>query len=97
MTAEVELLRGARKVYSSLRWKSRSWTRRRPGVARFMFQIPLAKIPAGQYTAQVNVIDDDRQEVRFPAQRDLRVAGADGSRGAGSGGSGQAPPAQPNQ
>ena len=31
-----------------------------------MFQIPLAKIPAGQYTAQVNVIDETGKKFAFP-------------------------------
>jgi len=38
----------------------------RPGVAPFSFQIPLAKIPAGQYVSQVNVIDETGRKFAFP-------------------------------
>ena len=38
----------------------------RPGMAPFNFQIPLAKIPTGQYTAQVSVIDETGKKFAFP-------------------------------
>src|SRR5579862_487141 len=57
LTAQVELLQGARKVFSSMPESQTKLTPNRPGVASFSFQVPLAKINAGQYTAQINVID----------------------------------------
>jgi hypothetical protein len=41
-------------------------TPNRPGVASFNFQIPLAKMAAGQYTAQINVIDEAGKRFAFP-------------------------------
>jgi hypothetical protein len=41
-------------------------TPNRPGVASFSFQVPLAKMTAGQYTAQINVIDEAGKRFAFP-------------------------------
>ena len=60
------MYRGARKVYTSAPMEVKKLTRRRPGMAPFNFQIPLAKIPTGQYTAQVNVIDETGKKFAFP-------------------------------
>ena len=38
----------------------------RPGVVPMHFQIPLAKLNAGSYTAQVNVVDDLGGKFAFP-------------------------------
>jgi hypothetical protein len=38
----------------------------RPGVTSFNFQIPLAAMASGQYTAQVNVIDEAGKRFAFP-------------------------------
>jgi hypothetical protein len=35
-------------------------------VSSFSFQVPLAKMAAGQYTAQVNVIDEAGKRFAFP-------------------------------
>ncbi len=66
LTAQVELLQGARKVFSSMPESQNKLTPNRPGVASFSFQVPLAKMNAGQYTAQINVIDEAGKRFAFP-------------------------------
>lgn len=66
LTAQVELLQGARKAFSSMPANQTKMTPNRPGVASFNFQVPLAKINAGQYTAQINVIDEAGKRFAFP-------------------------------
>jgi hypothetical protein len=41
-------------------------TPNRPGVTSFSFQMPLARLAAGQYTAQINVIDEAGKRFAFP-------------------------------
>lgn len=64
--ADVELMRGARKVFASQPIEVKKLDAARPGVARFTFQIPLAKIPAGQYTTQVNIFDTTGKKFATP-------------------------------
>jgi hypothetical protein len=64
--AEVDLYRGARKVYTSAPLDVKKLSAARPGMAPFNFQIPLAKIPTGQYTAQISVIDETGKKFAFP-------------------------------
>ena len=66
LTAQVELLQGARKAFSSMPAQQTKLTPNRPGVASFSFQVPLAKMNAGQYTAQINVIDEAGKRFAFP-------------------------------
>jgi len=66
LTAQVELLQGARKAFSSMPETQTKMTPNRPGVASFSFQVPLAKMAAGQYTAQINVIDEAGKRFAFP-------------------------------
>ena len=66
LTAQVELLQGARKAFSSMPESQTKMTPNRPGVASFSFQVPLAKMNAGQYTAQINVIDEAGKRFAFP-------------------------------
>ncbi len=66
LTAQVELLQGARKAFSSMPESQKKLTPNRPGVTSFSFQIPLAKMNAGQYTAQINVIDEVGKRFAFP-------------------------------
>ena len=66
LTAQVELLQGARKAFSSMPAQQTKLTPNRPGVASFSFQLPLAKMAAGQYTAQINVIDEAGKRFAFP-------------------------------
>ncbi|MCU1339520.1 MAG: hypothetical protein JWO19_5101 [Bryobacterales bacterium] len=66
LSAQVDLLQGARKAFSSMPARQEKLTPNRPGVTAFSFQVPLAKIAAGQYTAQVNVIDEAGKRFAFP-------------------------------
>ena len=74
VTAEVDLLSGSRKVYSSAAVRLNKLATTRPGVAPFAFQIPLAKLPAGQYVAQVNVIDETGRKFAFPRNEIVLLA-----------------------
>jgi hypothetical protein len=85
-------MRGARKVYTSAPTEVKKLDTGRPGVARFLFQIPLAKIPAGQYTTQVNIFDTTGKKFATPRNAiyvlpDEAAAAAPAA----------APPAAPNQ
>ena len=66
LSAQVELLQGARKAFSSMPARQDKLMPNRPGVSSFNFQIPLAKMAAGQYTAQINVIDEAGKRFAFP-------------------------------
>jgi len=66
LSAQVELLQGARKAFSSTPARQDKLTPNRPGVTSFSFQVPLARMAAGQYTAQVNVIDEAGKRFAFP-------------------------------
>jgi hypothetical protein len=66
LSAQVELLQGARRALSSMPARQDKLTPNRPGVTSFSFQMPLAKLAAGQYTAQINVIDEAGKRFAFP-------------------------------
>ena len=66
VSAQLELLQGARKAFSSMPARQEKLTPNRPGVTSFSFQVPLAKMAAGQYTTQVNVIDEAGKRFAFP-------------------------------
>jgi VWFA-related protein len=66
VAAEVDLYRGARKVFTSEPLEIKKLSTGRPGMVPFTFQIPLAKIPTGQYTSQVTVIDETGKKFAFP-------------------------------
>ncbi len=66
LTAQVELLQGPRRAFSSMPEQQVKLVPNRPGVSSFNFQIPLAKMNAGQYTAQINVIDEVGKRFAFP-------------------------------
>jgi hypothetical protein len=74
LTAEVDLLLGARKVYSSPPLRVVKLATSRPGVAPFAFQIPLAKLPSGQYISQVSVIDENGRKFAFPRNEVVLLA-----------------------
>jgi hypothetical protein len=58
LAAQVDIFRGARKVYTSPATQVSKMGANRQSFAAFDFTIPLANLPAGRYTAQVNVIDE---------------------------------------
>jgi VWFA-related protein len=66
LTAEIELISGGRRVFTSAPVRQSKLADKRPGVAQFSFQIPLAKIAPGQYISQVNVIDETGHKFAFP-------------------------------
>jgi VWFA-related protein len=64
--AAIELLQGARKVYTSRPVRVDKLATSRPGVAPFSFQIPLNRLQPGEYVSQVDVIDELGQKFAFP-------------------------------
>ena len=74
LSAEVDLFLGAREVYSSPPARLTKLGTSRPGVAPFAFQIPLAKLPPGQYISQVNVIDENGRKFAFPRNEIVLLA-----------------------
>jgi len=66
LSAEVQLLQGARTALTSMPARQEKLMANRPGVASFSFQMPLAALAAGQYTAQINVIDEAGKRFAFP-------------------------------
>lgn len=74
LTAEVELLSGGRRVFTSAPVRQNKLAEKRPGVAQFSFQIPLAKLAAGQYISQVTVIDETGRKFAFPRNQIVLLA-----------------------
>lgn len=74
LTAEVELLSGGRRVFTSAPVRQNKLADKRPGVAQFSFQIPLAKLAAGQYISQVTVIDETGRKFAFPRNQIVLLA-----------------------
>ncbi len=74
LRAEVELISGGRRVFTSAPVVQNKLVDKRPGVAQFIFQIPLAKIAAGQYISQVNVIDETGRKFAFPRDQIVLLA-----------------------
>jgi hypothetical protein len=66
LSAEFDLLAGAKKIYNSAPLRVTKLGTTRPVVAQFTFQVPLAKVPAGQYMSQVDVIDETGRKFAFP-------------------------------
>ena len=64
--AGIELLQGARKVFTSQPVRVNKLAATRPGVAPFSFQIPLARLQPGEYVSQVDVIDELGHKFAFP-------------------------------
>jgi VWFA-related protein len=64
--AAIELLQGARKVYTSRPVRVDKLATSRPGVAPFSFQIPLNRLHPGEYISQVDVIDELGHKFAFP-------------------------------
>jgi len=64
--AAIDLLQGARKVYTSRPVRVDKLITSRPGVAPFSFQIPLNRLQPGEYISQVDVIDQLGRKFAFP-------------------------------
>jgi VWFA-related protein len=74
LTAEVELISGGRRVFTSAPVRQSKLADKRPGVAQFSFQIPLAKLAAGQYISQVSIIDETGHKFAFPRNQIVLLA-----------------------
>jgi VWFA-related protein len=74
LTAEVELISGGKRVFASAPVRQNKLVDKRPGVAQFSFQIPLAKLAAGQYISQVSVIDETGHKFAFPRNEIVLLA-----------------------
>lgn len=66
LLAGVELMQGARKVFTSRPARVNRLSTPRPGVAVFQFQVPMARLQPGEYVAQVNAIDELGKKFAFP-------------------------------
>jgi VWFA-related protein len=82
LSAQVDLLSGARKVFSSQPLRVSKLGTARPGVAQFAFQFPLAKLAPGQYVSQITVIDENGRKFAFPRDEIVLLA-PDGAAPAG--------------
>jgi VWFA-related protein len=66
LTADLQLMQGARKAFTSQPVRLNKLATSRPGVAPFSFQIPLARLQPGEYVSQVDVIDELGRKFAFP-------------------------------
>ena len=66
VTAELDLFQGAKKAFQSSPIEVTHMAANRPNVLPMQFQVPLAKLGAGAYTAQVNIVDDLGGKFAFP-------------------------------
>jgi hypothetical protein len=66
VSGELSLYQGARKAVESNPIQITVLAANRPGVLPLQFQVPLAKLNAGAYTAQVNVVDELGRKFAFP-------------------------------
>lgn len=82
LSAQVDLLLGARKAFSSPPVRVQKLGTARPGVAQFAFQFPLAKLAPGQYISQVTVIDENGRKFAFPRD-EIVLLGPESSTAAG--------------
>jgi VWFA-related protein len=74
--ANFALLLGGQTAYTSRPLRLNKLSTSRPGVAQFTFQVPLAKLPAGQYISQVNVIDETGRKFTFLRNKIVLLAAA---------------------
>ena len=66
VTAELALYQGGRKAFESNSIQETKLAPNRPNVLPVQFQIPLAKLGAGAYKAQVNLVDELGRKFAFP-------------------------------
>jgi len=66
VTAELVLYQGGRMAFESKPVKLTTEIANRPNVLPIQFQLALAKLNPGAYTAQVNVIDELGRKFAFP-------------------------------
>jgi len=75
--ANFALLSGGQTAYTSRPLRLNKLATSRPGVAQFVFQVPLAKLPPGQYISQVNVIDGTGRKFAFLRNKIVILAAVD--------------------
>jgi hypothetical protein len=66
VTAELALYQGGHKAFESNSIQETKLAPNRPNVLPVQFQIPLAKLTAGAYKAQVNLVDELGHKFAFP-------------------------------
>jgi VWFA-related protein len=66
LMAAVEFFQGSRKAFTSQPQRVNRLLMARPGTAAFQFQVPLARLAPGEYTAQVDAIDELGKKFAFP-------------------------------
>jgi len=65
LSADLTLFNGKAKVFESSPVRLQKLNSKRPDTAAFQFQIPLKGIHSGEYTCQVNVIDEQARKFAF--------------------------------
>jgi VWFA-related protein len=69
LAASLSFFRDRTKTFETTPIRISQATTGRPGVAPFQFQLPLAPLAPGQYTCQVNVVDEVGRKFSFPRAR----------------------------
>lgn len=65
LTADMALFHGKSKAFESTPVRVQKLNSKRPDTAAFQFQVPLKSIQPGQYTCQINVIDEQARKFAF--------------------------------
>ncbi|HLJ47858.1 MAG TPA: VWA domain-containing protein [Bryobacteraceae bacterium] len=65
LTADLSLFIGRVKTFESSPVRVQKLNAKRPDVAAFQFQVPLAKMQPGKYVCQINVIDEQARKFAF--------------------------------
>lgn len=66
VAASVTFYKGKKKAFESTPIQLTDIAVGRPNTVPLQFQVPLAKLTAGKYTAQVNIIDEQAKKFAFP-------------------------------
>jgi hypothetical protein len=65
LAADLALYRGRSKTFESTPLRLQKLNSKRPDTAAFQFQVPLKNIKPGEYSCQVNVIDEQAKKFAF--------------------------------
>lgn len=66
VTATLTFYKGKRKAFESSPVRLTDTAAGRPTTVPLQFQVPLDKLTAGKYVAQVNIIDEQAKKFAFP-------------------------------
>ncbi len=69
LAASLSFFRDRTKTFETTPLRISQANTGRPGVAPFQFQLPLAPLAPGQYTCQINVVDEVGRKFSFPRAR----------------------------